>query len=41
LPFGIPGIAEEIEMAKQQAAQPGRQSMRTIYANECRTQNAE
>jgi len=27
LPFGIPGIGEEIEIAKQQAAQPGRQSM--------------
>jgi hypothetical protein len=37
----MPGIGEEIEIAKQQAAQPGRQSMRTIYADECRTQNEE
>jgi hypothetical protein len=30
LPWGMPGMGEEIDRAMQQAPQPGRQSMRVI-----------
>lgn len=32
LPFGIPGIGEEIEGAMQQAAQPGRHAGTVVWA---------
>jgi len=34
LPFGKPGMGDEIEMTIQQAAQPGRHSMRAFAPSE-------